>query len=490
MSATNGVVKTPASLKKLLLENQKISLQIQNLRQRQTFEAENSISTLIQAAQAQSNLTSFNPLIQNNIYAPLTIYWTLLMYMYKTHGLIQTAVDMPVLDAFRGGVEISSGEMDQDDIKLLNDTMEDKNDIHNLIEAVIWARLFGGAGLIVNTDQDPKTPLRESGIKTLEFYPANRWELMAAWKPGISPVGLAPDQFATRTQKSFWFYGVEMDNSRVLTINGKAAPYILRWQLNGWGMSEVERIVEDFNSYLKTREVTYELLEEAKVDVYRMKDFNQQLASPTGTNLVKARVQLMNEVKSFNKAIMMDMVDEFQQKQITFSGLAEVMKQNMIGIASALRMPLTKIFGISASGFNSGEDDIENYNAMVESEVRQKVKPLVKKVLMLRCLQLFGYEPDLSFEFKPLRVMSSVDEETVKTSKQKRYTDLFDRALLDSEEMGELTRKEKLIPIETKMEQGLLDEHPESPMGQEGNEGPGGKKDKPKEKPKEKNNGR
>ena len=30
-----------------------------------------------------------------------------------------------------------------------------------------------------------------------------------------------------------------------------------------------------------------------------------------------------------------------------------------------LKMPITKLFGISAAGFSSGEDDIENYNSMI-----------------------------------------------------------------------------------------------------------------------------
>ena len=449
------------AIKRLQNENKVLNLKLENLKAQQEFQATNSLTGLIQSAQAQSNLTSFNPILQNNLYAPLTINWTMLMYMYKTHGLIQTAIDMPVLDALRGGLDIQSQELDKDDIKALQDDLEEFSVLETIGEAMVWSRLFGGGGIIVNTDQNPETPLNKLKIKKLELYAANRWELMAAWKPGGFNMAADPfSQYAARIEEYFWFYNEKMHNSRIITLSGKAAPYILRWQLNGWGMSEVERMVEDFNMFLKTREVTYELLEEAKIDVYRLKDFNTQLASASGTQLTKARIQLMNELKNFNKAIIMDTVDEFEQKQITFSGLAEVMKQNMIGIASALRMPLTKIFGISASGFNSGEDDIENYNAMVESEVRQKLRKPIRQVLNLICQMKFGFEPDLHFEFKPLRVMSSVDEEVVKTSKHNRYLADFDRMLLNSQEMGDLLEKEKLVPIETEASKGLLEDHP------------------------------
>jgi hypothetical protein len=53
-----------------------------------------------------------------------------------------------------------------------------------------------------------------------------------------------------------------------------------------------------------------------------------------------------------------------------------------------------------------------------------------------------------------------VEEEGIKTSKQNRYLTLYDRSLITSQEMGEITEKENLVPVETQMAKGLLDEHP------------------------------
>jgi phage-related protein (TIGR01555 family) len=453
---------------------------LRNAQGSQGAEIRNSLAAVVAGAQMQSNLTSFNPIIQNNIYAPLSINWQILTYMYKTHGIIQTAIDMPVLDALRGGLDIQSGEMDVDDIKELNDDLEENGIMEAIAEAGNWARLYGGGALIINTDQDPATPLDPGRMKRFELYAANRWEMNTntGWVPQVRAVDGrggqmmgVPGMYANINSDYFWFYGMKIHSSRVVTIAGKTAPYIIRWQLAGWGMSEVERMVEDFNAYIKTKEVLYELLEEAKIDVYQFENLTAQLATDTGTNLTKRRVQLMNELKSFQNAIVLDKNDVFEQKQITFAGLAEVMKENRIGIAAALRMPLTKLFGLSAAGFNSGEDDIENYNAMVESEVRQKLRRPIKKILNLMCLMKFGTELDHSFQYKPLRVLGAVEEEGVKTSKQNRYLTLYDRSLISSQEMGEITEKENLVPVETDMAKGLLDEHPVGPeMGMEDGE--------------------
>jgi hypothetical protein len=143
---------------------------------------------------------------------------------------------------------------------------------------------------------------------------------------------------------------------------------------------------------------------------------------------------------------------------------------------------MTKLFGLSASGFNSGEDDIENYNAMVESEVRTPLKKVIRKVLNLLCVAKYGFEADIKFTYKPLRVMSTIEEEGVKTSKHNRYLADFDRGLLDSQEFGEISQKEELIPIETAASRGELDSHPASGDGDEDEEGgkPGDKSKKKK----------
>lgn len=428
----------------------------------------NSLSGLLGGIGMQNNLTSFNPIVQSNIYAPLTINWMILMYMYKTHGIIQTAIDVPVLDAIRGGLELKSGEISPDELKDIDDLIEEHGVLDTIADVFKWGRLFGGAGLVINTDQDPSTPLVPEKVKKLEFYAATRWELG-------SP---------QRQSEYYDFYGVRVHNSRVITIIGKEAPYILRWQLAGWGMSEIERMVEDFNKYIKGSELLYELLNEAKVDVYRMKGLASQLISAAGTNATRRRIETMNSLKAYNNAIVLDMEDEFEQKQLTFSGLAEVWKENRISIAAALRMPMTKLFGLSASGFNSGEDDIENYNAMVESEVRNPMKKTIRKVLNILSAMKYGAELDLSFKFAPLRVLSAVEEEQVKSSKHARYTSDYDRGLLDSHEYGQISEKEGLIPIETEASKGTLDPHPEMAQGDD-DEASQGKKPGEKKKKKE-----
>lgn len=414
----------------------------------------------------QAPLTSLSPAFQNNQYQPVTLLWTMLMYLYKTHGLIQTAIDQPVLDALRGGLDLSSDQLDSDDIRKIEDYLEENDVMARIGDAFIWARLFGGGALIVNTEANSEEPIGDEireGCQ-MEFYDACRWELTATRR--------LPEN------GRYGFYGKQLDASRVITILGKRAPFLIRAQLSDWGMSEVERMLEDFNMYMRGRNVVYEILEEAKVDVYQLKGFTAMLATSMGTNLTTKRIQTMNQIKNFNNALILDKEDGYEMKTLNFGGLPDILKENRIGIASALRMPMSKLFGTgSTNGLNSGEDDIENYNALIESEVRQPMKPVIRKVLKLVVENLFGEELDIRFRFRPLRLLGADAEEQIKTSKTNRFLSLYNNLLIDSKEIGEMLQKEELVPTQIKAEQGLLDEHPVAAEGQPVPVGPSEKVD-------------
>lgn len=464
MSKTNGHATDVAGLERHLAAMRGLNAELKNSIEMKGahngLSVNNSLFSLTQSMQSIQSLSpmgDFSQLAYSNVYAPLTINWTLLTYLYKTHGILQTAIDMPVLDALRGGLELRSNDLDQDDLKLIYDRIEHGGMLTAANETAIWTRLYGGGGVVINTEQDPKTPLDLSKIKPnkkLELYAASRWELSST----------------NRFSEFYIFYGQKIHHSRVITMAGKAAPYLVKFVLQGWGMSEMERMIDDFNLYFRTKDLVYELLKEAKIDVYQFENFTAQLATATGTEITRKRVQFMNQLKNYMNAIVMDKNDTFEQKQLTFAGLAEVQKQNQVYVASALRMPMTKLFGLSASGFNSGEDDIENYNAMVESEVRTPLRPMLKKLLELICYQEFGDVFDLDFEYRPLRILGEVEEEQVKTSKFGRYMSMYNSGFMDAQETAALCHSEGLIPIEPSVAKtGLVLELPgqEEPSGDE-----------------------
>lgn len=443
--------------RRLAFQNKKLSVENSSLRAKSNLletTMHNSLTGLVSGlggssdfGNGMSNMTSLNPSLQNNLYAPITLMWTNLMYMYKTHGLVQTCIDMPVLDALRGGLDFQSDQLDTDDLALLEDYLEENAILERIGDAFIWARLFGGGALILNTEGDHEEELGDELMSgPLEFYDACRWELTCERRIPAS--------------RLYGFYGKQLHSSRVITILGKRAPWLLRAQLSDWGMSELERVIEAFNLWLRTNNVIYEILDEAKLDIYQLAGFKEALATSSGTALTTRRIQAINQIKNFNNALVLDINDKYETKQLGFGGLAEIKKESRMEIAAAFRMPMSKLFGIPSTGYSSGQDDIENYNGLVESEVRQPMKQVIRKVLKLVVKHLFHDDLDINFKFKPLRILSGADEETIKTSKSNRYMAMFDKMLMSSKEVGEAMQKDNLIPIPLQAEKGLLDDHP------------------------------
>lgn len=376
----------------------------------------------------------------------------LLSQLYVEHGIVQTLVDQPVADGFRAGFEIKSSQLDGNDIEKMQVFCERYRVVQAIIHAIQWARLYGGGAVLIITDEDPSTPLNISKIgpdTPLAFRGVDMWELyydnlnLAQWAViDDEPLENGNDEY-------YNYYGYKVHPSRVYRIEGKEAPSFIRPRLRGWGMSEVERVVRSINQYLKNQDVVFALLDEAKVDVFKMKGFNSALMTAGGTSQVSRRIQHANVLKNYNNALTMDMDDDYIQKEISFSGLAEVLVQIRQGVAADLKMPVTKLFGISAAGFNSGEDDIENYNSMIESEVRAKSKFIVVDMLRIVCQKLFGFYPDdLMIEFNPLRILNAKEEEEVKNHQFNRTMSATQAGMMDAQEFKEAMNKDSLLPIE------------------------------------------
>ncbi len=359
----------------------------------------------------------------------------LLNELYVEIGLVQTIVDVPIDDALRGGFEIKSKQLGEEDIAALVLSLDRDEDLLTIGQAGKWNRLFGGAGVIIMTDQDPEEPLDLAAIgedTPLEFRAVDMWELF--WD--AQNVDESMDLSGESADFEFYsYYGKKLHKSRVLRMKGMTAPSFIRPRLRGWGFSVVETLVRSINQYLKSTDLGFEVLDEFKLDVYKIKNLVNTLMSPNGQAKVAQRVQMANWQKNYQNAVVLDSEDDFDHKQLSFAGLGDAMAGIRMQVASDMRMPLTKLFGISSAGFNSGEDDIEVYNSMVESQVRTRLKPVSLKLIEVKCQKLFGFVPeDLSIAFKPLRVLGAVDEENVKTQK-------FSRAM-QAKQSGEITVEE------------------------------------------------
>jgi len=393
-------------------------------------------------------LSQANTLFKNNRWYLVSNMRQLLSQIYVEHGIVQTVVDVPVNDGLRGGVTFKSKQLDDDQVHELQVKMRRENDINTMGQALKWNRLFGGAGVLIITDQKADTPLELDNIREdspLEFVAVDMWELFYDKQntdEAYTEINLSKDS------EFYNYYGKKVHKSRVLKLKGLEAPSFVRPRLRGWGFSVVEGVVRSINQYLKTTDLTFEVLDEFKLDIFKIKNLSNTLIQKGGDEKIRQRVAIANQQKNYQNAMTMDSEDDYVQKQLSFAGIAEVMVGIKQQVAGDLRFPLTKLFGVSAAGFSSGEDDIENYNAMVESSVRTPSEFHLLKMAEIRCQQLFGFVPDdLELEFKPLRILSATQEEDVKDKKFNRLMAARDKGYISQSQFNDGVNKENLLPV-------------------------------------------
>lgn len=421
---------------------------------------ENSLTEIVMQAEGrlQAQVSKADTLFLSCRNYLVSNYRQLLSELYVENGLVQTIVDVPVDDALRGGVDIKTKQLDADEIEELHAEMEAENDTAVLAQGLKWNRLYGGGGLLIITGQDATTELDIDAIdpdEPLSFRAVDMWEL---YDPAFSEAEERSAQFKQilPIQDHFVFYGQRIHKSRVLTMKGKVPPSFIRARLRGWGFSVVEALVRSINQYLKSNNIAFEVLDEFKLDIFRIDGFNQSLITPDGTAKILKRVALANQQKNYQDALTMDIKDEYIQKQLSFAGVADIMKEIRMQVASDMRMPMTKLFGISAAGFNSGEDDIEVYNSMVESEVRSKARHPHLELIKIRAKKKFGFVPDdMTLVYRPMRVLTAEQEETVKTNKLNRVVIAFDKGLCSGKEAAEAINRDNLLPVQVEITDDL-----------------------------------
>lgn len=392
---------------------------------------------------------------------PLTLQWILLMYLYKTYGILGKVVDIPVDDAYKGGgFDLEADSIDEKELQDLQRKLVACNDIEALKTARKWARLFGGGALIAVTDTSLDKPLDLEKLKDrrLEFFPVDRWQLTYSL-PHINQRG---GKWKLSQYQMGDIEGLtEIHDSRIFLLRGKKAPFLIEQQVQGWGISIYEQIFQDMSQFFKARNVLFELLDEAKTDVIKLSTLQTALSSAQGERALQKMVDFIARNKNYKSQITLSTNDDYDQKQISFAGFEGVLKEIRIMMSGSANMPVNKLWGEGVTGFGSGEDSLENYNSQIENEIRTPDDAVIAWILKLRCYQMFGREvEDLVKTWKNLRVLTAIDEQNIADHKLANVLQLLDRQLLTPKEVMEYLKKQQIFIHDTKALRGELEDVP------------------------------
>ncbi|MDI4567929.1 MAG: DUF1073 domain-containing protein, partial [Mycoplasma sp.] len=211
----------------------------------------------------------------------------------------------------------------------------------------------------------------------------------------------------------------------VLRILPKRPPSMLLELLQGWGLSEIEKSKKSLNAYFKACETSYSLMDESKVDVYKIDSLADSNLSWSGRESIKSRMKLQHQTKNVLTAIVLDKEDDYEQKHISFTGIAEMLQQYRINVSADSGIPVQKQWGLESMPFTSGEVSLDDYYNLVISNIRPKATEMLKKIITLYMIKYIGVPLKFKIEYHPLKSQTAMEEETIKQSKQNRFISAY-----------------------------------------------------------------
>lgn len=337
---------------------------------------------------------------------------------YQTNWLARQIVEVPAEDMTR---EWRTFKCDgAEDIRI----EEDRLGIPMLAnEAVAWARLYGGGGILMLTGQDLTKPLDLNKIKRGDLHRAlvfDRYDLapmtLNTWNV-LAENYLMPEFYAIvgGRQQVHW--------SHVARFHGARLPRRQRALTQGWGDSELRKCLDDIMDIVASKDGIAELMQEANVDVIKREGLSDELTSGEDGHIID-RYATFSQMKSVVQLALLDGDESYERKTLELGGVAPVIETFMTWISGAADIPVTRLFGTSAKGLNAtGEGDLTNYYNSIRSKQLTQLDSGMRQLDEVIVRSALGYWPeDFNYTWNPLRQLS--DTEIANAAKTRMETAL------------------------------------------------------------------
>ncbi|CAI2057712.1 phage-associated protein, HI1409 family [Serratia quinivorans] len=318
---------------------------------------------------------------------------------YIENWVARAIVDFPVEDATREWRTFST-----DDAKALQDAEKQFGIQAITQDAFRWAGVYGGAGVLMITDQDLAKPLNLKKIKKGSLKQLKVLDRMLINGFDYNVTNILADNYM-RPEVFRVNGGLQnIHHSHFVVAPGAALPMRLRLINGGWDDSQLRRCLDDIKDSVAAKGGIASLILEANVDTITRANLSNDLASGDMDEAITKRYRLFGMMKSLFRLALLDSNEQFDRKPISFGGLGEILAVLMEWTSGASGIPMTRLFGVQAKGLgDSGQGDMNNYNNNIRGQQTTKYKPFLNKLDAVWIRSTLGVIPDgYDFEFSPL----------------------------------------------------------------------------------------
>ena len=351
---------------------------------------------------------------------------------YETNGLFAKIIDTPAEEAVKHGFDLALNDAGCE--QYIEDTLDMLDWENKSATAIKWARLFGGALIVMMIDDGGELtdPVDWNAIRSID-------ELRVYERPVVQPDWANLYNTAGRDglhrrskfgmpqyyQVSSIYGSFVVHESRCLLFrNGNLPEYTMTPEYRFWGMPEYSRIRRALREVSTSHGHATKLMERMVQAIYKQRDLASTLQREGGDDEVMQRLRLIDRARSFLSTIVIDADgEEYDFKTFQLSGIKDILEANCNVLSAVTNIPQTILFGRSPAGENStGASDLENYYNFIERIQKMMLRDNLLTVLDAAFRAgVSGGEieqvPDYKLTFDPLWSLSETDQAMVDQTK-------------------------------------------------------------------------
>jgi phage-related protein (TIGR01555 family) len=375
-----------------------------------------------------------------------------LSVMYKEDWLAGKIVDIPVDDMTRKWRTFEDPDASPEDLDKLAEADKAFGVRAKFAEALRWARLYGGAVMVLGVDGagelEEELDLERVTEGSLKYaLVLDRHDVEPRVENFTDPE--APD-FRKPTYYVISSGSNLIHHSRVIYFDGLSLPWRERQMENYWGLSVLQRVYEAVLNASSIADSVSSMTYEAKIDVVQVKDLFHEISSK-GSEAIAQRFLVGDQIKSINNMMLIDMDREsYEQKELQFTGLSDLILRYLNIAAAAADIPATRLLGESAPGLNAtGVEQTRQYYDMVAAQQGSKLCPMLDAFDQIFVRSVLGYYPEkLTSSFDSLWQASEVEQSQIELSRAQADRLYIESGTITSSIAVKRLKAEGTYPIE------------------------------------------
>lgn len=373
---------------------------------------------------------------------------------YARGGIEARVIDMPADVTMSRGVTI-----DGDEDRVIQEELERLDINGNMADALRWSRLDGASAIMLMTDTGALAdPLPDSFGRINELRVIELGQISVAPggyydDPGLSNYG-QPELYQVRPIAAGGFSAQQyfvVHESRLIPVKGKALPARVAASASvPWvGRSAADGSFQTIREYRRSLTLALEIMKRKQQAVHGMQGL-AELIQTGQEDLVRKRVDLVDEVRSLMNGVAVDAEDTYQIYDQNMGGIKDLIGEFQVAVSADTGIPVTSLFGKSATGLNStGEGDLEGLYDLCESIQRSSAQPAAVRLVQSIVRQSGVNAPERwSIEWPSLWTPTDAQQadtrlknaQAMKAEADSRMTDIDTGAITEREARDQLAR--------------------------------------------------